>query len=362
MRGQIYFNEAISNYRISALRNSLREVNGIIITNMSNIRYLTGFSGSSALLLVTKKHCIFVTDFRYKEMAERGLSACEMVIEKNRMKTIRMLLARLGLNVIGFERTASYEFFERLSSIGVRLKPMKAVVEKLRAIKDSSELSSIKEAIRRAEKSFLEVMPYIKKGLAERAIARRLEEELKKNGCNQIPFDIIVASGKNSAMPHAKVTDKKLVSGDLVIIDWGGEAQGYFSDMTRTLLIKGGNISKKIEIYNITLEAGKKGISSIRDGMSSRVIDNTVRDVIKKAGYGRFFGHGSGHGVGLEVHERPYIKAWSYERLTKGMVFTIEPGIYMPHIGGVRIEDMILMGERRAEVLTSLPKELKIIG
>ncbi|MBI4824328.1 MAG: aminopeptidase P family protein [Nitrospirae bacterium] len=348
--------------RLDRLRHSLKGLDSLIITNINNVRYLTGFTGSSGIAFVTKTHRAFITDFRYKLQAEKEVKGWDILIAKDRMTTLRQIIKKLKLKSLRFEASVSYEFFERLKTAGLRLKPMRAGVERLRAQKDSSEVISIKEAVRRAEQAFLEVMPYIKAGVREKEIALKLEERLKKNGCNRIPFDIIVASGENSSMPHAKVTERKLKAGDLVIIDWGGESHGYYSDMTRTLLIRGANIGEKIEIYNLVLEANRKGISTVSDGIQASVIDNTVRDVIKKAGYGSSFGHGLGHGVGLEVHEMPHITGRARGRIREGMVFTVEPGIYVSGIGGVRLEDMVLVKKTNAEVLTTLTKELKIIG
>jgi Xaa-Pro aminopeptidase len=177
-----------------------------------------------------------------------------------------------------------------------------------------------------------------------------------------IPFDIIVASGKNSAMPHAKPTDNEIKQGDFVMFDWAGEAGGYFSDMTRTFLMKGGkDVSRKVEIYDIVLQANRKAISSVREGTTGRMVDKTARDIIKKAGYGDFFGHGTGHGVGLDIHELPRISRFGRETIRSGMVFTIEPGIYVPGLGGVRIEDMVLAEKQGSTVMTSLPKKLAIL-
>ncbi|MDP2277509.1 MAG: M24 family metallopeptidase, partial [Nitrospirota bacterium] len=209
--------------------------------------------------------------------------------------------------------------------------------------------------------AFLAVKPYIKTGAKEKRLAMMLEENLKREGCKCIPFDIIVASGRNSSMPHAKPSEKRLDTGDLVVIDWGGEAGGYFSDMTRTLLMRGDDTGKKKEIYKIVLDANRKAVSAISPGIDSREIDNSARDVIKKAGYAGFFGHGTGHGVGLQVHESPHITWNRKERIREGMVFTIEPGIYVPGVGGVRIEDMVLVKPKGAEVLTRLPRKLEVI-
>lgn len=351
--------------RLKAMRQAIRSkgLDGLLVTDINNVRYLTGFSGSSGFLMITATGQFFVTDFRYKEQSGKEVDGWDIIIETgNRIKIIQNLSKKNSIGKLGFESSVSYEFFKKISGIGIGLTPLRGTVEKMREIKDKAEIDSINKAIRRAEAAFTDVKPYIKEGAKEMAISRRLEERLKKQGCRNIPFDIIIASGPNSAMPHARPTEKKLNKGDFVIIDWGGEADDYFSDMTRTLLLKGGvETGKKKEVYNTVLEANRKAISHIAPGMQSRKIDEVARDFIRKAGFEKFFGHGTGHGVGLQVHEAPRISWTRSEPVRKNMVFTIEPGIYLPGLGGVRIEDMIAVGENKASVLTSLSKKLEII-
>lgn len=332
---------------------------------MTNVRYLSGFRGSSAFILLTKTKNIFVTDFRYKDEVEKEFAGWDVLIDTSgRIKTLKRLVGSLGLRSLAFESSISYDFFRHLSGCGVRLVPLGNMVEHIRAEKDHAEITSIKEAIRRAEAAFGEVRPLIKAGKRERYIALLLEEKLKKRGCSGIPFDIIVASGVNAARPHAQATEKKLAAGDLVVIDWGGEADGYLSDMTRTLLLKGREgmaLAKKKEIYMAVLKANRKAIGAVRAGIEAKVIDTAARDIIKKAGYDKCFGHGTGHGVGLEVHEFPPISWTKKDVIRENMVFTIEPGIYIGGLGGVRIEDMVLARQCGHEVLTKLPRKLEII-
>lgn len=337
-------------------------LDGFIITNIKNIYYLSKFTGSSGLIFLTKERGFFFTDFRYKEQAYREVTDFEIIIENGKkIGYLDRLIKRFGIKKIGFESSISYEFYEELKKIAPKVVPQCGIVENIRKIKNEEEIRKIREAIRRAEEAFLTVKPIIRPNKTEKEISLSIEIALKKLGCKSIPFDIIVASGKNAALPHARPTDKKIQQGDFVIIDWGGEADGYFSDITRTLLIKGKDLSKKIEIYNIVNKARKKAIESIRVGLNTKKVDKIVRDEIKKAGYGKFFGHGTGHGVGVDVHELPSISWIKGEKILKNMVFTIEPGIYIPELGGVRIEDMVLAGDKGGIVLTSLSRDLEII-
>ncbi|MBI4685638.1 MAG: aminopeptidase P family protein [Nitrospirae bacterium] len=348
--------------RIAKLRDSLRGISGLLVTDIHNIRYLTGFTGSSGFLLLTKKKSIFATDFRYKEQAEKQTKGWDILIEKGeRAATISKLSKDLNIKRLGFEPSVSYAFFQQLSKKGLSMKPVRDSMERLRAIKDEEEIVFIKKAVSRAESAFLNIKDYIREGMRENRIERMLEESLKKAGCNCLPFDIIVASGKNSSMPHARPSEKRLNQGDLVIIDWGGEAGGYFSDMTRTLLLQGPDLTKKKEIYNTVLKAHAKAVSAVSSGKDAKKVDSAARNVIKKAGYGEFFGHGTGHGVGIQVHESPLITWNSDDVIRENMVFTIEPGIYVEGLGGLRIEDMVVVGKKKAELLTTLSRELEIL-
>jgi Xaa-Pro aminopeptidase len=349
--------------RFKSLRRRMGLLDAFLITKMHNVRYLTGFTGSAGFALVTRSENIFVTDFRYGEQAHKEVEGWDIVVEKSGGPVaVKRLGKKLGIRSLGFEASVDYGYFESLRKSFRNVKPMKAVVEKMRAVKEKEELRSIREAVKIAEKAFRKIKPHIKAGAKEKSIAFRLEERLRKEGSGGLPFDIIVASGENSAMPHAKATGRKLGPGDLVIIDWGARADGYCSDMTRTFLIKGGkDIRKKKEIYSLVLRANRKAAGEAAPGAHTKSIDNSARDVINRAGYGEYFGHATGHGVGLDVHEGPGISRQRSVRVREGMVFTIEPGIYVPGLGGVRIEDMVAVGSKGAVGLTSLPRRLEII-
>ena len=350
--------------RIKAIADSLeaKGIEAILISQITNVRYLTGFTGSFGCVLITQRERIFFTDFRYEEQAKREIKDFDVIIEKEELpKAVIEKAKLLGIKILGFESSVSYHFYRALLRKGITIKAISNFIEDIRKTKSAEELILIRKAVARAEKAFLSMKDAIRPGFTERQVALRLEENLKKEGSYSIPFDIIVASGRNSALPHAKPTEKKIKPGDLVVVDWGGEAGGYFSDMTRTFLMKGRDISKKKEIYETVLQANLQALHSVAVGMSSRMVDKAARDSIKKAGYADFFGHGTGHGVGLHVHELPRISRLGRESIKPGMVFTIEPGVYIPEIGGVRIEDMVLVEKSGCRVLTALPKGLEIL-
>lgn len=351
--------------RRKAVRKALKTkgIDAFFVGSLRNIRYLTGFTGSSAFVLLTRERGLFFTDFRYQEQAAEEVGHYEIEIERGkRIDVLRTLAKKLGIQRLGFETSLSFEFYSALKRLPVDLVPVRDLVEDLRKRKDDQEIGAIRTAAERAERAFLSIKPRIRVGAREREIALRLEEQLKKEGCRTIPFDIIIASGRNAAMPHAKPTDKKIEKGDFVIIDWGGEAEGYYSDMTRTLLMAGDSLAEKIRIYAIVNEAREKALRAVKTGAKTRDVDRAAREVIRGAGYGEYFGHGTGHGVGLEVHETPRVSWVRSEGITPGMVFTIEPGIYLPGLGGVRIEDMVAVRKDTAELLTSLGRDLEIIG
>lgn len=339
----------------------LLHVDGIILTDLKNIRYFTGFTGSSGLCLYTKNRGFFLTDFRYKEQSQREITGWEIIIAKKKFNGLKRLLTKLGLRKIAFESTIDFEHFEALRKLKIKLIPLKKKILRLREIKTPEEIEKIKIAIKRAEEGFLKIKEMIKPGVAERDIAVELEYQIKRLGSERLPFEIIVASGENSALPHARSSTRRIKPGDLLLIDWGAEAEGYYSDMTRTFLIKGNNSEEKIKIYNIVREAQEEALRIIGPGVSTSEVDRAARQYIQKKGYGKAFGHSTGHGVGLEIHELPAITISGREKLKPGMVFTVEPGIYLSGFGGVRIEDMVLVTDHGVELLTHLPKELEEI-
>ncbi|MBI5025750.1 MAG: aminopeptidase P family protein [Nitrospirae bacterium] len=342
-------------------------IDGFLVTDIKNLRYITGFTGSSGFLIVNARKSVFVTDFRYKEQAKEEVKGFSIKIEKDKLQTINEIVNALKIKKLGFEAGAvSFETYRKLSKKGIKFKGYTNLIEDMRAIKSQHEIASIKTAVRRAEKAFMRVVPYIRPGVKEQELSIRLECLLKEEGCKTLPFEVIVASGPRSSLPHARPSGRVLRKGDIVLFDWGGESNGYFSDMSRTILLDGRGRKKskirteRLQIFSTVLESQKMAIKAIRPGVAARSIDAIARNFIKRAGYGRYFGHGTGHGIGLSVHEAPIISWRSKESLKEGMVFTIEPGIYIPGLGGVRIENMVVVKSDSVEVLNKLPEEIRL--
>lgn len=347
--------------RERVLESVLKENQAFLVTNLRNIRYLTGFTGSFALLLLSKRRSFLHVDFRYVEQAKRETEIEVLEFRDSWLDNLRSFLVKNSIKKLLFESTCTYQFYKTLSKLkGIELKPKDGLIEKSRAIKSEKEIDYIREAVRRAERAFLKIKPSIKEGVTERDIANLLEYEIKREGSQTLPFPVIVASGENSSMPHWRSSERRLKRGDFVIIDWGAEFEGYYSDMTRTFII-GEASEKQIEIYNIVNRAREVAINSIKAGVKAKEIDSEARNLIKQSGYAKNFGHGTGHGVGLDVHEFPRINTKSKEVISPGMVFTVEPGIYIEGFGGVRVEDMVFVGKDFFEVLTTLPRELEIL-
>jgi Xaa-Pro aminopeptidase len=340
-----------------------QKVDGILITDILNVKYLTGFTGSSGYAVITKKNAVFVTDFRYQEQAKHEVKGFNIKIELGeRSNEIKNLIDEYGIKKLGFEdHNIAFGFYNKLLKKKIRLKPLNNTVESMRLIKSSTEIECIKKAVKRAETAFRKLQPFIRAGSTERKLAMKLEEFLKEEGCKTLPFGVIVASGSLSALPHASPTNRVIKEGDLIVFDWGGEYEGYYSDMTRTVALKGRDFVKQRGIYSIVLEAQKRAIEAVKSNIKATAVDAAARSHIKQKGYGENFGHGTGHGVGLAVHEKPYVSWRSKDMIRENMVFTVEPGIYVPAFGGVRIEDMVVVTKTGAEVLTSLPKKFKVI-
>ncbi|HWB22382.1 MAG TPA: Xaa-Pro peptidase family protein [Gaiellaceae bacterium] len=339
--------------RLARLRKRLEEP--LLITNLVNISYLTGFESSNAALLVPPSGQVrLFTDFRYFD------AACE-VPEVKAVLTKRSLLSELAGKLkgrLGFEADAlPYSQHAVLASGGLELVARTGLVEGLRAVKDADEIEKLRRVALVAERAFeaLTAEPWI--GHSEREIAWRMRQLLHAHGTDEFSFETAIAAGPNGALPHAAPGDHTIALGTLVVADWGARLGGYCSDCTRTLST--GEPPKELErIYEVCLEAQLAAVAGIRPGMTGAEADRIARDVIEEAGYGERFGHGLGHGVGVAIHEAPRLSTESSDVLEVGNVVTIEPGIYLPGLGGVRIEDLAVVTETGVELLTSFPKDL----
>ncbi len=338
-------------------------IDALIITRREDVRYLTGFTGSAGSLLVAGGRPCLITDFRYKLQAHKESPSVTVVIQKRDFYTaLRETADRRGVDTLWFdEASLTLDAVKRLKGTGLRPKGHRDLVNRLRMRKDPRELLHLRTAIRRAEESFLELLRYVRPGVTERELGIKLEYLMRDKGARKAAFDTIVASGGNGAMPHATLTNRRLRKGDLVTIDFGAEAEGYFSDITRTLCL-GRPSPRQRELHEIVLAAQASAMKRIRPGVNCKTVDDAAREVIRNAGHGSHFGHGTGHGIGLMVHEGPSISPLSRDTVEADMVFTVEPGIYIDGWGGIRVEDMVLSTASGMKVLTTLPRELDAIG
>jgi Xaa-Pro aminopeptidase len=350
--------------RISRLRQFMKSGIGeaLLVTRREDVRYLSGFTGSAGSLLIPAGKPCLITDFRYKLQAAKETSGIDVVIQKKDFfSALHDVAFDHGVKTLFFEESAiTIEEFKKLRKLGVKLHGRREMLRHLRMQKDRNELVSLRKAIRRAEISFQELLRYIKPGTTERELGLRLEFLMRENGSRKAAFDTIVASAGNGAMPHASVSTRHIRKGDLITIDFGAEADGYYCDITRTLCV-GKPTARQKEIHGLVLQAQEAAIRSVRPGISCKSVDSVAREIIKKAGQEAHFGHGTGHGIGLMVHEGPSVSPLSSDHVEQNMVFTVEPGVYIPGWGGVRIEDMVLVTKQGRKVLTSLPKELELL-
>ena len=353
--------------RLRGLRKAMRRrgVFAFAVTNRKNVRYLTGFTGSAGACLISQRSAVFITDFRYRSQAAREVPPDFRRAEHvSPVQGIAKELKRTRAKALAFEEThLTHGVFRQLRRLvrGVRLKPVSGLVEGLRLCKDPGEIRKLKSGARVNAQALDEIAASLRPGRAESAVALDLETAMRKKGASGASFDTIVASGPRSALPHGIASSKKLKKGDLITIDFGAVMSGYHADTTRVFSL--GKPSPRGEkIYNIVLEAQMAALEAVRPGVRCGDVDKAARDVIAAYGYGEAFGHGTGHGVGLDIHEAPRLGPGVKEELRPGMVVTVEPGIYLPRWGGVRIEDMVLVTERGKEVLTrSISKELVVL-
>ena len=349
---------------IKNLQLSLENGSAYLIASPENRRWLTGFASSDGYLLITKNEAVFLVDSRYIEAAQKQISACESVLLTSLSSQLPEYINKLGITALYTEaQRLSVSDFEKIKNISpcpCIAGKADGVIDSLRRIKTEDEKSKILKAQTIAEKAFDRVLDFIKIGVTEREIALELDFFMLKNGAECVSFETIAVSGKNSSMPHGVPSDKKIEKGDFITLDFGAVVDGYHSDMTRTVAV-GEVSSKQAEVYETVLNAQLKSLETLKTGVSCFDADAAARNIIRNAGYGEYFGHGTGHGVGIEIHEAPRLSPKSDAILKTGDIVTVEPGIYLPDEFGVRIEDMAFITEKGYENLTKSPKNLIIL-
>ena len=353
--------------KLQKLRQRLdeEELDAILISSPENRRYMSGFTGSAGWLLISRDNATLATDFRYVEQA--GNQAPDFAVQRTQrgLGWFPEWTAEHGVKRIGFESqdvTVSVHgaflkaVEEAENSNNPELVPTSGIVEKLRIFKDANELALLTEAIRISDEAIEQVAPQIEPGITEEAVAWELEKAMRERGAEMISFDTIVGAGPNGALPHHRADETVIKPNDAIVIDMGAKYQGYCSDLTRTVFV-GEPDDKFRKIYNIVLQAQLAAEERVTAGMTGKEADAIARDIISDAGHGDDFGHSLGHGVGLEVHEYPHVGPTAEEDvLEDGMVFTIEPGIYLPGWGGVRIEDIVVLENGKARVISKAHK------
>jgi len=341
-------------------------VDALFLMRTANIRYVSGFAGTESYVFLAKHGRIFITDSRYTEQAEQECPEFEIYQYRDGSTledTVFKICQKLKINKLGFEQDfITFEIYEKIRhALGeIEFIPTSGIVEKVRSVKEPSEIEMIKRAAQIADEAFIDILNFIKPGITEKDVERELEYLIKKKGALTVSFPTIVASGPRSSLPHAIPTDRKIQMGDFVTLDFGALYEGYCSDMTRTVVM-GEPTEKQKEIYQIVKEAQETGVKAVRAGVRGIDADRFARDVIEKAGFGEYFGHGLGHGIGLEVHEQPNLNKRNEKMVCAGSVVTVEPGIYLPNWGGVRIEDSVAVTADGCEILTSSSKDLIIL-
>ncbi len=351
--------------RLERLKAILSEqaLDGILVTNLTNVRYLSGFTGSAASLLILPDKQYFISDGRYQEQSKNQVKGFERIIDSDpHLKTMnKHNMIPNSLNLAFEGDFVSINQFGDMDDLfpNTDWEPTTRIVEELAAAKDESELELIREAVAITDRTFAEILPMLKTGVTEKAVANSIRNKYYEYGEGE-GFDTIIAGGPNSALPHATPTDRPFQNGDFVVVDAGALFGGYCADMTRTVLI-GDATDKHHEIYAIVKEAQQAGCEAIKAGVSCKQPDEATRTVITKKGYGEYFNHGTGHGIGLEVHTMPRLSKISEDTLHENYVVTVEPGIYLPDWNGVRIEDDVVVTKDGCEILNQTAKELLIL-
>jgi Xaa-Pro aminopeptidase len=331
-------------------------LDALLVQSLPNIRYLTGFSGSFALLLARADELVLVTDFRYQTQAPRevGPLARVEVDRSNVWQRLKRVVAERPRGRVGFEaHVATVQDRGRYDELGADTWiPVEGVVEALRAIKDAAEVAAIRAAATLAQEALAETLPGVRAGETELVVAARLEAALRTRGSEWHPFPTIVASGPRSALPHARTSGRELARGDLLLLDFGAQVDGYCADLTRVAVVGAQADERQRAIHGVVAQAQTRALAGLRPGLTGREGDALARDLITQRGYGDAFGHSLGHGLGLEVHESPRLAATADVLLPAGAVVTVEPGIYLPGWGGIRLEDDVLLTDTGVDLLS----------
>jgi Xaa-Pro aminopeptidase len=353
------------NNRVIKLRRLFVEhkIDALLVTQAENRRYLSGFHGTAGYLFITADRAVLATDFRYTEQAGVEAPDFEVLhIGGDLSSWLPGLVADSGVKRLGFESAeVTYSFHRLLLSalkkkgVTVKLVPLSGLVEEIRAVKEPHEIELIKQASVITDAAFNQVSGALKAGWTENQVAWQLEKTMREDGSQALPFEIIIASGPEASLPHHKPTDRAIRDGEPIVIDMGAKINGYATDLSRTVCAGQPDVQLK-KVYHIVLEAQEKAMAEIRAGMTGQEADAIARDVITKASFGDAFGHSLGHGVGLAEHESPRLGPGSKDILSDGMVFTVEPGIYLPGWGGVRIEDTVVMEDGKVKPVTAARK------
>ncbi|MBQ1977259.1 MAG: aminopeptidase P family protein [Ruminococcus sp.] len=351
--------------RIEKIADSLKKDEAALITSDISITYLTGFQHSEGFVFITKENSYFLVDFRYAEAVQNAVKHLDFVMFSNSMDSINELVEKHSVIKVFVEDNAVTlatfnDFSCKIKAEVINTPVLSKLIYNMRIVKSADEIEKLRTAQKIAEKAYLEVLNFVKPGITEKEIAARLEFLIKMNGAERVAFDLITVTGKKTSLPHGVPSDVKVESGDFVTFDIGAVYDGYHSDMTRTIAV--GSVSdEQKEIYDIVLKSHLAGLDAVKAGVTGFDVDKVCRDIIKEAGYGDFFGHGTGHGVGLEIHEAPYANTRYTGILKENMTLTVEPGIYLPDKFGVRIEDTVLVTKNGYETFASIPKDLLIL-
>ncbi|MFH1373955.1 MAG: Xaa-Pro peptidase family protein [bacterium] len=357
----------MSTLRINNLKKKLKSDNldGMIVSHLDHVRYLTGFTGTAGLLVTGPGGTDFFTDFRYADQARQQVKGAKVSIIKRDPVDSLMDFPRLNARRCRYGYNSEYLTVARLNRLGQALPdaimvPADKLMADLGWVKEKSEIASIKKAVSVSDLAFERVLNLVAPGVRERELAAELEYQMMMLGAEKPAFETIVASGYRSALPHGAASAKKVKKGEFITFDFGATVDGYVSDMTRTIVV-GKPTSKQKKIYQIVLRAHKAAIRKVKAGVSGKAVDAAARNIIERAGYGKNFGHGTGHGIGFFIHVGPRLSTASEDKLKINNVITIEPGIYLSGWGGVRIEDDVVVTRNSCKVLNRTPKNLLVL-